>query len=55
MKAKPNLPVAAYDRDLKQKLAERTLLTTDNQIDQSTGTIKLKASFPNEDNALFPN
>jgi len=55
MKANPNLPVAAYDRDLKHKLAEGTLLTTDNQIDQSTGTIKLKASFPNEDNALFPN
>jgi multidrug efflux system membrane fusion protein len=55
MKANPQLPVAAYDRDLKHKLAEGTLLTTDNQIDQSTGTIKLKAAFPNDDNALFPN
>jgi len=55
MKADPQLPVTAYDRDLKHKLAEGTLLTTDNQIDQSTGTIKLKASFPNDDNALFPN
>ncbi len=55
MKADPQLPVTAYDRDLKHKLAEGTLLTTDNQIDQSTGTIKLKASFPNEDNSLFPN
>jgi multidrug efflux system membrane fusion protein len=55
MKADPHLPVAAYDRDLKHKLAEGTLLTTDNQIDQSTGTIKLKAAFPNDDNALFPN
>jgi multidrug efflux system membrane fusion protein len=55
MKANPQLPVAAYDRDLKHKLADGTLLTTDNQIDQSTGTIKLKAAFPNDDNALFPN
>lgn len=55
MKANPQLPVAAYDRDLKHKLADGSLLTTDNQIDQSTGTIKLKAAFPNQDNALFPN
>jgi multidrug efflux system membrane fusion protein len=55
MKADPHLPVAAFDRDVKHKLAEGTLLTTDNQIDQSTGTIKLKASFPNDDNSLFPN
>lgn len=55
MKANSQLPVAAYDHDFKHKLAAGTLLTTDNQIDQSTGTIKLKASFPNEDNALFPN
>ncbi len=55
MKADPQLPVEAYDRDLKHKLAAGSLLTTDNQIDQTTGTIKLKASFPNQDNALFPN
>ena len=55
MKADPHLPVEAYDRDFKHKLAAGKLLTTDNQIDQSTGTIKLKASFPNEDSALFPN
>ena len=55
MKANPQLPVEAYDRDFKHKLADGTLLTTDNQIDQSTGTIKLKASFPNQDSALFPN
>ncbi len=55
MKANPQLPVAAYDRDLKHKLADGTLLTTDNQIDQTTGTIKLKAAFPNTDNSLFPN
>jgi multidrug efflux system membrane fusion protein len=55
MKANPQLPVEAFDRDLKHKLAIGALLTTDNQIDQSTGTIKLKAAFPNEDNSLFPN
>jgi membrane fusion protein, multidrug efflux system len=45
----------AYDRDQKQKLAEGTLLTVDNQIDTTTGTSKLKAVFPNTDHALFPN
>jgi len=49
------LPVDAYDRGMKQKLAEGTLLTTDNQIDQTTGTLKLKAIFPNTKNELFPN
>jgi len=55
MKADPQLPVEAFDRDFKHKLAQGNLLTTDNQIDQTTGTIKLKASFPNQDNSLFPN
>ncbi len=55
MKSNSQLPVEAYDRDFEHRLAAGTLLTTDNQIDQSTGTIKLKASFPNEDNSLFPN
>jgi membrane fusion protein, multidrug efflux system len=49
------LPVEAFDRDFKSKLATGVLLTTDNEIDQTTGTIKLKAQFPNEDNSLFPN
>ncbi len=49
------LIVDAYDRAKKQKLAEGTLLTTDNQIDQTTGTLKLKALFPNTHNELFPN
>ena len=55
IRATPQLPVEAYDRSLKTVLATGTLLTLDNEIDQSTGTVKLKASFPNEDNALFPN
>lgn len=49
------LTVEAYDRDQKQKLATGTLLTVDNQIDPNTGTVKLKATFPNTNNELFPN
>ena len=49
-----NLPVQAYDRADKVKLATGVLLTADNQIDPATGTVKLKAQFPNTDNALFP-
>ena len=49
------LTVDAYDRDNKIKLATGTLLTLDNQIDQTTGTDRLKATFDNKDNALFPN
>jgi len=55
MNERPELPVDVYDRALNHKLATGVLLTLDNQIDQTTGTVKLKASFPNEDNALFPN
>ena len=49
------LPVEAYDRAMKQKLATGSLLTVDNQIDPTTGTVRLKALFPNEKNELFPN
>ena len=49
------LRAVAFDRDGKTKLADGTLLTVDNQIDQTTGTSKLKAVFPNTDLALFPN
>jgi multidrug efflux system membrane fusion protein len=49
------LPVEAYDRTQKTKLADGTLLTFDNQIDTTTGTVRLKASFPNQDFSLFPN
>jgi membrane fusion protein, multidrug efflux system len=55
MQSGQKLVVEAYNRDLKQKLATGTLLTIDNQIDPNTGTIRCKAVFPNEDNALFPN
>ena len=55
MKSNPNLPVEAWDRDFKTKLATGTLLTLSNEIAQTTGTIVLKAVFPNTDNMLFPN
>jgi multidrug efflux system membrane fusion protein len=49
------LPVEAYSRDNNTKLASGTLLTIDNQIDQTTGTIRLKAQFSNDDLSLWPN
>lgn len=49
------LQVDAWDREMKVKLASGKLLTLDNQIDPTTGTVKLKAEFANADNALFPN
>lgn len=55
LKAGDKLPVEAYDRSNKVKLATGTLITADNQIDAATGTVKLKAQFPNGDFALFPN
>jgi multidrug efflux system membrane fusion protein len=47
------LSVDAFDRDQSKKIASGTLLTLDNVIDTTTGTLKLKAIFPNTDNALF--
>ena len=49
------LTVDAFDRTQQTKLSSGALLTFDNQIDTTTGTIKLKALFPNRDSALFPN
>jgi multidrug efflux system membrane fusion protein len=48
------LPVTAFDRSDTTQLATGTLATVDNQIDTTTGTVKLRASFDNTDNALFP-
>jgi len=53
--AKGTLEVDAYSRDDQNKLASGKLLTIDNQIDQTTGTARLKAVFDNKDNALWPN
>jgi multidrug efflux system membrane fusion protein len=51
--AKP--AVEAWDREQKNLLERGTLITTDNQIDVATGTVRLKAEFPNKDAKLFPN
>jgi len=50
-----HLKAEAFDRDQKNQLGTGELLTIDNQIDQSTGTVRLKAVFPNQDSRLFPN
>jgi multidrug efflux system membrane fusion protein len=49
------LPAAAYDRSGATKIADGTLQTFDSQIDPTTGTIKLRAQFPNESTVLYPN
>ena len=54
MSAGQQLPVEAWDRDLKNKLVQGTLQTIDNQIDPTTGTLKLRATFENENRKLFP-
>jgi multidrug efflux system membrane fusion protein len=48
------LTVTAYDRDQKKKLADGTLTSVDNQIDPTTGTLKLRATFNNSNFELFP-
>ena len=49
------LPVEAWDRDLKARLATGALAAIDNQVDPTTGTVRLKALFANADRTLFPN
>jgi multidrug efflux system membrane fusion protein len=49
------MPVEAYDRTNSGKLADGQLLTLDNEIDVTTGTVKLRAQFENADGLLFPN
>jgi multidrug efflux system membrane fusion protein len=53
--AAATLSVTAYDRALVTKLAEGKLRTVDNQIDTTTGMVRLRAEFDNRDNRLFPN
>ena len=55
LNAGERLVVDVYDRAGQKQLATGTLLTVDNQIDSATGTVRLKALLPNDDNALFPN
>jgi membrane fusion protein, multidrug efflux system len=55
LKSGDKLPVNAFDRAGRTRLATGMLITIDNQIDPATGTVKLKAQFPNEDLSLFAN
>jgi membrane fusion protein, multidrug efflux system len=50
-----SLAVDAFDRTAQKQIASGTLLTLDNQIDTTTGTVKARASFANKDSLLFPN
>lgn len=49
------LTVEAWDRQLKNKIATGALDTVDNEIDQTTGTLKIRAIFANQDRSLYPN
>jgi multidrug efflux system membrane fusion protein len=49
-----DLPALAYDREFKKQLASGSLMALDNEIDTTTGTLKLKAIFPNENELLYP-
>ncbi|HEX4320485.1 MAG TPA: efflux RND transporter periplasmic adaptor subunit [Acidobacteriaceae bacterium] len=49
------LSVTAFDRSGQNKIAQGTLLSLDNQIDTTTGTVKARSIFNNKDNALYPN
>ena len=55
MRAGQKLAVEGWDRDQQHRLASGTLVTIDNQIDQTTGTVRLRADYPNQNDALFPN
>jgi membrane fusion protein, multidrug efflux system len=55
LKANATLEATAFDRAGNNRLAVGTLTTLDNQIDTTTGQVKLRAQFPNEDLNLFPN
>ena len=55
LKAGQRMPVDAWDRAEAKKLSSGSLLTVDNQIDPTTGTVRLRAMFENRENELFPN
>ncbi len=55
MRAGQTLTVDAWDRDNTKKLATGKLTTIDNQIDQTTGSVRMRADYDNADNELFPN
>jgi membrane fusion protein, multidrug efflux system len=54
-RAGQKLPVDAFNREMTKRIASGTLTTIDNEIDQTTGTVKLRATFDNTHYELFPN
>jgi multidrug efflux system membrane fusion protein len=54
-RAQPGLPVEAWGRDERNRLATGQLLSMDNLIDTATGTVRMRAQFENQDESLFPN
>ena len=55
LRSRAKLVVDAYDRTDEKKIASGTLLTLDNQVDTTTGTVKARAQFANRDSSLYPN
>jgi multidrug efflux system membrane fusion protein len=55
MRAGAHLKVEAFDREMTTKIGQGALSTMDNQIDPTTGTVKLRATFDNQNGSLFPN
>jgi multidrug efflux system membrane fusion protein len=55
LRKKAKLTVDAFDRSAQKKIATGVLLTLDNQIDTTTGTVKARAQFANKNDELFPN
>ena len=54
LRTQAHLPVDAFNREQTRKLSSGYLLTLDNQIDPNSGTVRLRAEFPNKDHMLFP-
>ena len=54
MRAGQKLTVDAYDREMKRRISAGKLITVDNEIDQTTGTVRLRATFDNKGRGLFP-
>lgn len=55
LRLRRRLPVDAFDRAQLHKMGSGLVEALDNQVDATTGTVRLRATFPNKDNALFPN
>jgi multidrug efflux system membrane fusion protein len=55
LRKRAKLPVDAFDRTAQKKIATGRLLTLDNQIDTTTGTVKARSVFANKNDVLFPN